>query len=600
MALLWAGCEQAVEPDNGGQEPSGEEQKPGGDPSEEPSEEAWPAEELAALYKEIEIEDFEFCSGGNENARLEYFTGYGAPRKLEDDFAENGKYIDGNMGGDWIRYDLILRANRLIAVLQETSGDYSAATMLAEARIIRAWFYCSMAKRYGGMPIVTEEEMDENGTPRSSEKEIWDFIINELDAAAGDLPSSAASKTTFNRYTALALKARAALYAASIAKYSSGLENIGSYTDGQGTQVCGIPAAEAEGYYQMAFDAAAEIISSGEYSLARDLADNGADSYAMLFQKPTAHNESMFIKDYPALGLTHSWDYYHLPDILFERTLGEPRYDNPTLQLVNMYDNLDGTSAAIDLALGWSDAVSSADAWFRDRDYRLGGTVYYPGCHFPWDESGMLWIYRGILREDGWVGVEPGWININGTDYYSRGTYGMGDDTDTPTGFLCRKYVDESSLTPAADRSRQSWIEMRYAEILLIAAEAAAELGTDSGNIGLAAINDIRTRAGLPEAAALELDDVRKQWVCEMAFENRIFWCMRRWRTLGQSLTGDYMPRAIAPYYGPEYSSGRIYKYSTEDAAKYNRNGFETKFYYNEISEAAMSENALITQNYGY
>ena len=31
------------------------------------------------------------------------------------------QYIDGNMGGDWIRYDLILRANRLIAVLQETS-----------------------------------------------------------------------------------------------------------------------------------------------------------------------------------------------------------------------------------------------------------------------------------------------------------------------------------------------------------------------------------------------------------------------------------------------------------------------------------------------
>ena len=145
MALLWAGCEQAVEPDNGGQEPSGEEQKPGGDPSEEPSEEAWPAEELAALYKEIEIEDFEFCSGGNENARLEYFTGYGAPRKLEDDFAENGKYIDGNMGGDWIRYDLILRANRLIAVLQETSGDYSAATMLAD--IIAAQFVLASPRK---------------------------------------------------------------------------------------------------------------------------------------------------------------------------------------------------------------------------------------------------------------------------------------------------------------------------------------------------------------------------------------------------------------------------------------------------------------------
>ena len=137
--------------------------------------------------------------------------------------------------------------------------------------MIRAWYYWSIAKRYGGMPIITEpqpvdvDNPESMMVPRASEKEMWDFIISEIDQAIEDgLAETAESVGRIDIYTALALKARAAIYAASIARYNSPIEGIGNYVDPDtGKQVCGIPASDAEYYYKIAFDAAKEIIKSG-------------------------------------------------------------------------------------------------------------------------------------------------------------------------------------------------------------------------------------------------------------------------------------------------------------------------------------------------
>ena len=56
--------------------------------------------------------------------------------------------------------------------------------------------------------------------PRAKEAEVYDFIASEVDAIKdnlGNIAGNTVSVTRANKYTALALKSRAMLYAASIA-----------------------------------------------------------------------------------------------------------------------------------------------------------------------------------------------------------------------------------------------------------------------------------------------------------------------------------------------------------------------------------------------
>ena len=76
----------------------------------------------------------------------------------------------------------------------------------------RAYIYFSMVKRYGGVPMLTEvphlDSSDELLYPkRSSEKEVYDFVISETSEIADDL----AAVTEFGRadkWAALSLKTR--------------------------------------------------------------------------------------------------------------------------------------------------------------------------------------------------------------------------------------------------------------------------------------------------------------------------------------------------------------------------------------------------------
>ena len=94
---------------------------------------------------------------------------------------------------------------------------------VAEVRFLRAFHYYNLVMRNGGVPIITkpQQRTDEDLYPqRNSEKEVYEFIRKELDDIIKVLPESydAANKGRISKYTALALKSRAMLYAASIAQ----------------------------------------------------------------------------------------------------------------------------------------------------------------------------------------------------------------------------------------------------------------------------------------------------------------------------------------------------------------------------------------------
>src|SRR5690606_11331816 len=115
--------------------------------------------------------------------------------------------------------------------------------------------------------------------PRAKESEIYDFIISEAEAIKDILPADAGIKSRATKAAALAMEARAAVYAGSIARYGVNTPQV-SLPGGE----VGIPASMAQGYYQTALRAAEEIIegTAGSYSLYQkkpDLSENFASIF---------------------------------------------------------------------------------------------------------------------------------------------------------------------------------------------------------------------------------------------------------------------------------------------------------------------------------
>lgn len=561
---------------------------------------------FAKLYSQMLFEDFQIASSVYDPFehwdQFEYYTGYGVAVEAMDVIDNNGERVDGGMGYLWWDYSAVRNVNEFLQLLDKYSPNFTPEQVQAwkaEARIIRAWYYYTMAKRFGGVPLITEVQDVNNPdkealmVARASEKEIWDFIIREIDEAiAGGLRETSEAQGRINKYVALTLKAQSALYAASIARYNSPIQGIGDYRDpNTNKQVCGIPADQAPYYYEIAFDAAKAVITSNQFELARGLDPDGSTNFAKLFLEPDKHNEAIFIKYYLKEKRTHDWSAFRAP-----RPFGRPAMDNPTLDLVDLYDNLDGTSAKVEVAQGeWlPDEYETLSEIFEDRDYRLGGTIYYPGCNF---NNSTMDIRRGVIV-DGQVRNGTGNVTVDGVSYSIRGKYGMGDTQDeTHTGFLIRKYINEPEIANLANSDPLSWIDMRYAEVLLIAAEAAAELGVDEEGIGLASLNDVRNRAGLPTVSELSIPDIRKQWACEFAFENEVFWCKRRWRILEETLSDDFTCSGLEPYWD---LTNNKWKFKKTIASKYPKKSFLIRYYYNWINTSQITTNPKICQNYGY
>lgn len=104
-----------------------------------------------------------------------------------------------------------------------TNDTLNMGWYVAEAHILRAWYYFELSKRYGGVPLVTKtlSTTDNTNLPRNTYDDIISFIVSEVDAYKNTLqPNWKTSAFTsndgrLNRGAALALKARALLFAAS-------------------------------------------------------------------------------------------------------------------------------------------------------------------------------------------------------------------------------------------------------------------------------------------------------------------------------------------------------------------------------------------------
>ena len=109
-----------------------------------------------------------------------------------------------------------------------------------------------------------------------------------------------------------------------------------------------------------------------------------------------------------------------------------------------------------------------------------------------------------------------------------------------PNGAAFHKYLDETNTKDMTARSWQqqpnNWIIQRYADVLLIYAEAVNSGGTATNGTAEAALNLVRARAGIPVVSGLGAsaltDSIRVERRREFAFEGQRWFDLSRWGIL--------------------------------------------------------------------
>jgi hypothetical protein len=380
-----------------------------------------------------------------------------------------------------------------------------------EGYFFRAWFYFELFEKFGALPIMTQvidedEELDLLYGPRSSRSEVADFILSDLDMAISKMEfASEVGASRLNKDIALLFKARVALYAGTWEKYHQGTAFAGS-TDGSG-------------YLQQAAEAAQAVMSNDNYSIS--MGDGPDEAYYRLFNQVdlSSNPEILFYEqlDY-TLGFDNQLDNW-------------PGSMGITHELVQNYLCTDGLPSGLSPLFeeGDDDLLTTVE---DNRDPRLAQTIMVPGDVVT-------------IRADG---------SIN---YYNFPEF------NCPTGYESQKFRrPEYDVRRGGESTEVAFIHFRYAEALLIYAEAKAELGQlTQGDVDMS-INLLRDRVGMPhlmlgsitaDPNAVDygytipdyLYEIRRERVVELCFEGRRINDLMRWRAhslfLGKRPSGTFL-----------------------------------------------------------
>jgi starch-binding outer membrane protein, SusD/RagB family len=440
-----------------------------------------------------------------------YFNLQGAPNYIDinSDIAfgsgsnsvSNGSYLAQANSDVWNNaYTGIRGTNYLLIKAEESRLGTEIDRWVGEALFFRAYNYWNLVKTFGGVPLITSVlnvTSSELYSPKSSQQEVIDFILADLDNAITKLPKqSELDGSEMGRVTqgaALALKARTALYQATWMKYHGG-DNSASY-------------------FTAAIDASGQVVASGEYGLYND---KGADSYKYLFILPGDDSREVILaRRYYINRATHNWTR----ELWFNSMI-------PTKNLANLYLATDG------LPINQSPLFQGYDKFqseFENRDPRMAMTFIVPGSQIYSD--GGVWAVK-----------YPGFTGTNATK----------------TGYMLRKFLDET-LEATQFQGEYDFKEFRYAEVLLILAESLYEKSGQISDADLdRTINLIRTRVSMPAltnshvvANGLDmLTELRRERTVELAFEGFRRDDLRRWK-----LAETLMPQSIrgVKFAGTEY-----------------------------------------------
>ncbi len=362
--------------------------------------------------------------------------------------------------------------------------------MKSEIRFIRTYLYFRMTNFYGDIPFFLKDVTLEQSRHLSRTKKS-EVIPVLIEELETIIPMLPSRNQLSGDENGKITKAAAMVLLARIYLYDNKMDKVAEICD---------KLIHDQGTY-------------GTYSLFQTATKNFS-AYENLFTSAYEYNSEVIL-DYSAMETVKQWStlYSQVP-ISCGANLTQKA---PTRELVDDYLNIDGTLPA------------SGDVTYSNRDPRLTATVVYNG--FKWYE----------LR----TSEEPSIINIrSGQDQF-------GEANNTPTGYYTRKYYD-----PEHGLELKMWtniIMMRYADVLLMYAEAKQAIGEFDATVWDETIKPIRERAGFL-AKACEYpsgvtgdamrDLIRRERRCELALEGLRYYDLLRWDLARTLLNGPVMSAA--------------------------------------------------------
>ena len=522
-------------------------------------------------------------------------------------------------------YGLIKDINYFIEELPgegASLGEDRVEYYLAEARFIRAYVYFDLVKRMGGVPLITQYFRYENGLdmeayqlPRSTEDDIYSFVISEMDDikdVLGSLPKKLRNRAS--KGACLAVKARAALYAASLAKYNSAMASPISLPGGE----VGISADRADYYYNICLEACDEIFNMSDgYSLLGVDESNKTAAFRNVFQyKDDQNPEAIFVRDFnAATKYSHGFTYRNIPRSMRLGTTGGSLI-NPSLALAESFEYVDGAEGVLVNKTDMSDVNSdyvyydNAEDIFTGKDPRFFATILAAGASFEgtdldiqaglavWNGTGYTFMERSTFSSNNiYVDSEENEHLITGDD-------GPSNEIEcSQTGFYVHKFLQggEDALDGRSDIAHMRY---RYAEVLLNAAEASFE--TEDEESALNYINQIRVRAGIEPLQSVTIDQIRHERRVELAFEGHRWFDLIRWRQAHNLFDGslsnpDAVVGALWPYMvvrpGHETNGKIIYERRAVAPNFLRARYFRVGNYYNAFGADVLIANPLLIKN---
>ena len=423
--------------------------------------------------------------------------------------------LNGAFSGEWSwDYNRIRKTNIFFENIDNIPDLDTEARkrLVGQAHFFRAYAYWDLLKVFAseelnlGVPLITKSLVisETYDVKRDSYDDCLTFMFDEYQNAVDNLPveESEYGEDSHGRLTkgaALAMKARAALFF---------------------------------NRFDIAEAAAKEVINLNKYKLYDEDFDgdglyphdgDGDDYHALFYIVPIGDPrkkemilERQRVKDtYP-----YTWNTFQAPPPKGEGGVA------PTQSFVDAFETING------LTINEDPSYDSAHP-FNNRDPRLEVCVLHDG-------------------ED--------WINVGDTVHVKTipGVPPMGIGTDpgsTRTGYYNQKFLDPKDDMGGIDYHNTGfdWPIMRYAEVLLIYAEARVQQGKIDGET-YDAINQVRNRVGMPDVDESVYNN--KDKLIELLIrENRVEFGMegKRWldvRHYGKQYAFDHLN---GQFYGMKY-----------------------------------------------
>jgi starch-binding outer membrane protein, SusD/RagB family len=428
-------------------------------------------------------------------------------------------------------YEGIARANNVLRLLKNAGPDVTPADvkrLTSQAKFLRAHFYFELARDYNRTPYVDENVDYGSGLEKvKNDKDLWPFIIKDLQDAIADLPATQAQVGRVNSWAAKAYLAKVYMYTKEFSKAKPLFDDVIANGVTSNNKKYGLVP-----YYDNAFRAANDNHEESVWAY-QSAANTGS----------VANANPEFDLNFPyntgPAGPGNCCGFFQ-PSFTFVNAFrtknGLPLLDKSYNSAANEVKNDMGVA---------SGAAFTPDA--GPLDPRLDHTVGRRGIpYLDWqDHPGQAWIRN-----------QPNAGPYSPKKYvYAKSEQGT--------------FQDNSSWTPGY--TGINFMIIRFADVLLLAAEAEIEVGslekareyvnrvrTRAMNSNLmrsggtmAANYDIKTYSAPWTDKATAQSAVRMERLLELGMEGHRFYDLQRWGTAQAELDfyfaydGPKLPAAL-------------------------------------------------------